>query len=76
MSYRIEPARYAKGQVAVTPLDNHDGLKGRSARLCCFVRGRWSNRERAYIMSPTKAAEFESLYANGSDASPITLELY
>ena len=69
------PARYAKGQVAVR-CPSSDGYKTRAARLAEHVGGRYSNREYAYIMSPTKAEKLLRLHAEGRDASPITGELY
>jgi hypothetical protein len=74
--YRIYPARYSKGNVAIqTP--SGDGYKTRAARLIGdHLRGRWSGRERAYIVSQAKARKFEALFAAGKDASCITGELY
>jgi hypothetical protein len=70
--YTISPARYAgrwngKPQMAIrcTPTD---GYKTRAMYLAEALKGRWSGRERAYIVSPTKAAKFERLYAEGWDA--------
>jgi len=58
VSYSIKPARYAKGMVAVHCVSDGSGWKNRAMRLCDEVRGRYSNRENAYIMSPTKAGKF------------------
>lgn len=69
--FTVSPARYAKGCVAVrTP--SPDAYKTRAARLAEHLRGRWTNREGAYIMSPRKAARLADLFAAGRDASVIT----
>lgn len=68
MTYSIAPARYAKGMLAVRcPSDT--GFKTRAALLACALNGRYSNRCRAYIMSPAKVARFERLYAEGWSAT-------
>ena len=67
-------ARYAKGQVAVR-CPSPNGFKSRAARLAEALKGRWSNRESAYIMAPTKEARLRKLFAEGWDASVITGEL-
>lgn len=73
-AYSITPARYAgrwngKPQVVVCcPSDTM--LKTRAARLIGNgLKGRYSRRERGYVVSPSKAAKFESLFAAGYDAS-------
>lgn len=78
VGYTIQPARYAgrwngKPQLAVKCWPSGDGYKTRAMRLIGDgLNGRYSRRESAYIVSPTKAAKFESLYAAGYDASAIT----
>jgi hypothetical protein len=78
--YTIAEARYAgrwngKPQCAVR-CPSGNGLKSRAARLIGDgLNGRYSNRERAYIVSPVKAEKFEKLYAEGWDANWITGEL-
>ena len=52
-----------------------DGYKTRAARLAEALRGRYSGRERAYIMSRAKAARLAELYAQGRDACVITRTL-
>lgn len=75
MDYTVSPARYAKGKMAVR-CPSKDGWKSRAARLAgAIARGRYTGRERAYIMSPTAAAKFERLFLEGWDACVITLEL-
>lgn len=70
----ISEARYAKGQMAAS-CPGVDGWKGRAARLAEHLKGRYSHRENAYIMSRTKAARLRELFAAGRDASAITREL-
>jgi len=73
--YRVRPARYAKGMMAVS-CPSRDGFKTRAARLASsLANGRWTGRESAYIMSPRKAERFVKLYAEGWDASFLTGEL-
>jgi hypothetical protein len=44
------------------------GFKTRAARLAeVLARGRYSNREHAYLLSRAAAARFEKLYAEGWD---------
>lgn len=74
--FTVTRARYAKGMMAVQVHDNRDGFKGRTARLCDALKGRWSNREGAYIMSPNKVKKLQSLYAKGWDATIIARRLY
>lgn len=73
--YTISPARYAKNMMAVrTP--STDGWKTRAARLAeNLARGRYTNREGAYLMSRTAAEKFKRLYAEGWDASVISNKL-
>ena len=74
--FTIGPARYARGQKAVQVFDSRYGFKGRAARLCDALRGRYTHRERAYIMSPAKADKLRQLYAAGWDANVISLLFY
>jgi hypothetical protein len=67
-AYTLGKARYAKNSMALRAHDGQEGLKGRCARLAEALNGKWSNREKAYIMSESKARRFESLYAAGTDA--------
>jgi len=71
----IRPARYAKGQMAAR-CPSSDGYKTRAGRLAEHLRGRYSNREGAYILSPSKARRLLELFEAGRDASAITGELY
>lgn len=71
---QIVDARYARDQKAVR-CESIDGFKTRAARLCEHLNGRYSGREKAYIMSPRKAERLMVLYAAGRDASCITGKL-
>lgn len=64
----VSTARYAKGMMAVR-CPSSDGLKSRAACLAVALKGRFSNREHAYIMSPRKAERLAALYADGWDAT-------
>jgi len=66
--FTISRARYAKSQMAVKCESDGSGYKTRAMRLCSALNGRWSNREKAYIMSASKAAKFQELFNNGRDA--------
>lgn len=69
--YTVTPARYAKNMMAVHCPSDGSGWKTRAHYLCCALRGRYSGRENAYILSPTKARRFEHLYRQGWNASPF-----
>jgi hypothetical protein len=73
-AYTIGNARYAKGKKAVR-CPSSDGWKTRAARLAArLANDRYTNREQAYIMSPSAAVRFERLYAEGWDASVMTTD--
>lgn len=78
--YTIKPARYAKGQMAIhceRDPNPEAWTKTRAMRLAADgVKGRYSNREKAYIVSPAKAARFERLFAEQSDADVMTGEIF
>lgn len=61
-------ARYAKGMIAVHCPPDGSGYKTRAARIASGLPGRYSNRERAYIMTPANAARMKRMYDAGSDA--------
>lgn len=65
---RVSPARYAKGKVAVHCPSDGSGIKTRAARLASAFNCRWSNREKAYIMSPINAQRVMTAYREGRDA--------
>lgn len=67
--FTIHHARYAKYQIAVHCISDGSGMKTHAMRLCCALKGRWTNREKAYIMSLPKAKKFLSLYESGWDAT-------
>lgn len=73
--YTINKARYAKRSMAIR-CPSTTGYKTRAARLVEGLKGRYSNREDAYIVSLTKAAKFEKLYAEGWDGRHMTAEIY
>lgn len=69
--YTIGEARYAKRMMAVR-CPGKDGWMTRAGRLAHVIaRGRYTHREDAYIMSPTKARKFETMYRTGWDGSTI-----
>ena len=77
MNYTIKPARYSKGNMAVVCEPDGSGFKTRYDRLAgVFSNGRYTHRERAYIMSSKAAQRFEQAVKDGWDATPITGELH
>jgi hypothetical protein len=75
MGYTINPARYAKGMMAVR-CPSADAYKTRAAYLAeYFARDRYSGRENAYIMSQAAAKKFEAHYAAGWDAGIMVRRL-
>jgi len=75
--YRIAPARYAKGKMAIHCASDGSGWKTRAMSLAeRLANGRYSGRENAYIVSPTAAMRFERLYAEGWSASNFSNKLY
>lgn len=62
---RISRARYARGCVAVRPLDSRDEFKGRVSHLACSLNMRFSGRECAYIASAAKARKLVALLDSG-----------
>lgn len=65
--YTLRRARYAKGCVALTPVEGED-LKLRASRLAEGLNARWSVREGAYIMSESKGRRFVQLFADRFDS--------
>jgi len=77
MSYTIKAARYSKGNLAVHCVSDGQWFKTRAMRLIAnHLNGRWSNREKAYIVSPSKADKFEKLFNEGFDADTMTGEIF
>lgn len=72
--FTVYPARYAKGMMAVQ-CHSVDGYKTRAMCLCEALRGRWTHREGAYIMSARKAERLAVLFAEGWDGSYMSDEL-
>lgn len=70
----ITSARYAKGMM-LAKCPSQNGWKSRAARLAEYLRGRYTNRERGYILSPRKAQRLAELYAAGYDATYINATL-
>lgn len=71
--YTILPARYSKGNMLVQ-CPSKDSWKTRAARLIEGVGGRYTHREKGYVVSPTKLKKFEIKFAEGWDYSPISGE--
>lgn len=70
----VTPARYSKNQFAVRCPSN-GGYMSRAARLCMHLKARHTNREGAYIMSPSKLRKFQTLYEAGCDANAFDWSL-
>ncbi len=68
-NYSIGPANYAKNSMAVKIESDGSGWKTRAAYLAGAIGGRWSNREKAYIMSPKKAERLKKLIEEGWSAN-------
>ena len=72
--YTASMPRYRAVGVVIRP--EQDGIyKTRAARLLDALKGRWSHRQRGYVVSETKAVKFARLYAAGYDATIISREL-
>ena len=57
----IHPARYAKGKMAIHCKPDGTGWKTLAALVISRMPGtRWSNREHAYICSPSRAEKFKA----------------
>lgn len=67
--YTCSPARYARGKVALRIAPDGE-FKSRGQRLASDgLNARWSNRCRAYLMSPTRAELWLRLYQRGFDCA-------
>lgn len=75
--YRIGKAKYAKGKMQIQCMSDGTGMKTRAMRLAEAkgIGGRWTNRSKSYIVSPTAAAKFEKMFAEGCDANSFTREI-
>jgi hypothetical protein len=70
IEYTMEQARYAKGMVIVRA-PSFDGFKTRAAFLLTALKARWTNRERGYVCTQSKAQKFERLFAEGWDGDVL-----
>jgi hypothetical protein len=60
-TYTVSPARYAKGKLAIHCKPDGTGWKTLAAQIISQMKGvRYSNRERAYVVSSRCAAKFEA----------------
>lgn len=67
--YERSPARYSKGNFAIRPRKDGSGFKTDEASLADAVaNGRYSGREKAYIMSKSQADLFEALVNAGASS--------
>lgn len=64
--YSINPARYAKNCIAVK-CPSIGMFKSREARIVEAIGGRWSNREKSYILAATKENRLRDLIAADYD---------
>lgn len=72
IAFQITSARYAKGKRLIRPMDSRDGMKGRSSYLANNLGGRWSNREKGYILSIAAADKFLILFEKGFEGDLCT----
>jgi len=70
----FKPARYAKNKIAYFPPKSNDGFKNREMILAEAegVRGKWSRRESAYIMSKGQAETLKRYLKEGKNANFYT----
>jgi hypothetical protein len=73
--FRVVPARYARGKVAVHVATDGSGWKTAAARLAENVGGRWTHREGAYIMSQRQADRLLKLYAEGAEGAILSRDI-
>ena len=60
-TYKISPAKYAKNKMAIHCIPDGTGWKTVAALIISGMKNvHYSNRERAYIVSPRTAAVFEA----------------
>jgi hypothetical protein len=71
--WSISPARYAHGQCALS-YDSSGGYKTDVCWLAEGQRARWSNRDRAYILSPSKALRITKLLEGSKEARTKAVE--
>lgn len=70
----VKPARYAKGMMLVQA-PGLAGFKSRGSRLAEALKGKWTHREKGYVMSKAKAEKLKKLYDEGWDADFMSKEL-
>ena len=70
-TYRIQAARYAKGKVLVQA-PSTDGWATRASRVAEGVGGKYTNREKGFIMSPKQAERFHQMVRHGRDFNAIS----
>jgi hypothetical protein len=67
--FRCLRARCARGKCALTlEKITPDGFKGAGARLAEALNGRWTGRDRGYLLAPSRAALWRALFVAGWDA--------
>lgn len=66
--YEISAARYAKGKCAIRCVKSGTGFKTRADYLVIALGGRYTHRERSFILSPSAARRFHLLYQEGWNA--------
>lgn len=71
--WHLSRARYAKGQFLVRH-KSRDSWKSRGDRLAEALNGRYTHRERAYVLSPTKAKKWLELLQSGWDAATFHID--
>jgi hypothetical protein len=76
-TYTIQPASYAKGQMAVHCKPDGTGWKTLAALIISEMPGvRYSNRESAYICSPGRAKKFETTMTQIQAKRELTTEAH
>jgi hypothetical protein len=61
LDFTSSPARYAKGKTAIRCASGGTIYSTPSMRLAEALGGRWTNREKAYILSPKAARDMHIL---------------
>lgn len=59
------PCRRPAGKFVLAPRDSLEGFKGRASYLAENLGGRWSHQAGGYVLSPTAAHDFKTLFAAG-----------
>jgi hypothetical protein len=67
-TFTVSPARYAKGKMIVRA-PSTDGYKTQAGRIAEAVGGKYSGREKGYVMAPTRAKLMEHLMDVGAEAN-------